>query len=60
MIISVAYNGSYKNEYGEEQYLDDTIIRVIRIMTRGQKVLIQKEEKEKKNDEEKEEENDEE
>ena len=38
----------------------DAVIRVIGMMTRGQKVLIQEEEKEEKNDEEKEEEYDEE
>ena len=59
--ISVAHNGSYKDDHDEEQHLANVIIRVIEMMTRGQKVLIQQEEKEEENDEgEKEEEKDEE
>jgi hypothetical protein len=52
--ISVAHNGSYKDEYGEEQYLADAVIRVIGMMTRGQKVLIQKEQTEENDEGEKE------
>jgi hypothetical protein len=53
-IISVGYDGSYEDNHGIRQRIPREVLRVVRMMKEGQKVLVIKEREDNSSDEDKE------
>lgn len=48
MTISVAHDGSYKDDEGKQYYLSNVVTNVIKAMNINQKILIQREDNDEK------------